>query len=149
MLRGPRRLAQIALACVCTTAFGRFVVPDVNMIPNGSIGSAGRPAHADDSAANRSSNRSVPPSPSPVTAIHFSVGAASTTIDANCGWVIAATHWALLAKNAISLVTDLVLVVTATAPRVAQARKARTISGQFSEWTSTLSPTASPRPASP
>ena len=39
MLRGPMRLAQTALACVCTTAFGRLVVPDVNMIPKGSIGS--------------------------------------------------------------------------------------------------------------
>ena len=46
MLRGPIRLAQTALACVCTTALGLFVVPDVNMIPNGRSGSmrAARPA---------------------------------------------------------------------------------------------------------
>ena len=43
MLSGPTRLAQIALAWVCTTALGRDVVPEVNMIPTGSIGSAGRP----------------------------------------------------------------------------------------------------------
>ena len=42
MLRGPMRLAHTALAWVCTTAFGRLVVPEVNMIPKGSIGSAGR-----------------------------------------------------------------------------------------------------------
>ena len=48
-----------------------------------------------------------------MTAIHFSAGAASATIAANSGWVIAATHCALLAKNVISLVTDLVFVVTA------------------------------------
>src|SRR4051812_44280913 len=124
MLRGPRRLAQIALACVCTTALGRFVVPDVNMIPNGSIGSIARPRHADGSATKRSSNRSYAgrsypgrlsgagPSLASVTAIHFSAGAASATISAYCGWVIAATHCALLAKNAISLVTDFVFVVT-------------------------------------
>src|SRR5262245_40951393 len=142
MLRGPRRLAQIAFAWVCTTAFGRLVVPDVNMIPNGSMGSAGRPAQADGSAANSESNASnEPPSaPSPVTAIHFRAGAASATIDANWGWVIAAMHCALLAKNAISLVTDLVFVVTATAPRVAQARKLSTMSGVFSEWMRILSP---------
>src|SRR4051812_36686780 len=99
MLRGPSRLAQIAFACVCTTALGRLVVPDVNMIPNGSIGSAGRPAHALGSAANSASNESnVSPAPSPVTAIHFNAGAASATMDANWGWVIAATHCALLAK---------------------------------------------------
>ena len=43
MLLGPTRLAQMALAWVCTTALGREVVPEVYMIPTGSIGSAGRP----------------------------------------------------------------------------------------------------------
>ena len=43
MLRGPVRLAQIALAWVWTTAFSRLVVPEVNMIPKGSIGSGSRP----------------------------------------------------------------------------------------------------------
>ena len=42
MLLGPTWLAQSALAWVCTTAFGREVVPDVNMMPTGAIGSAGR-----------------------------------------------------------------------------------------------------------
>ena len=41
MLTGPLRDAQTALACVWTTAFGREVVPEVNMMPAGSIGSAG------------------------------------------------------------------------------------------------------------
>ena len=34
--------AQTAFAWVCTTAFGRDVVPDVYMIPTGAIGSASR-----------------------------------------------------------------------------------------------------------
>ena len=42
MLVGPTLAAQRALAWVCTTAFGREVVPDVNMMPTGAIGSAGR-----------------------------------------------------------------------------------------------------------
>ena len=43
MLFGPTGSAQIALAWVCTTALGREVVPEVYMIPTGSIGSVGRP----------------------------------------------------------------------------------------------------------
>jgi hypothetical protein len=43
MLRGPVRLAQMALAWVCTTALGLLVVPEVNMMQKGSIGSTGRP----------------------------------------------------------------------------------------------------------
>jgi len=41
--------------------------------------------------------------------------------------------------------TDLVFVVTATAPSVAHASHDSTISGQFSAWMSTLSPRAMPR----
>ena len=59
MLRGPVRLAQIALAWVCTTAFGRLVVPDVNMIPNGSIGSGVRGTQSD-ASAKRVANASNP-----------------------------------------------------------------------------------------
>jgi hypothetical protein len=100
MLRGPSRLAHTALACVCTTAFGRLVVPDVNMIPNGSIGSGARPGQLDGSANNEENDvcscpacSAVAGSPllSSVTAIHLSAGAASATIAANWGWVMAAT----------------------------------------------------------
>ena len=96
---GPVRLAQIALACVCTTAFGRLVVPEVNMIPNGSIGSGARGVQSP-ASANRASNASKPwassssvagsPLLSSVTAIHFNAGAAAAIIAAYCGWVIAA-----------------------------------------------------------
>ncbi len=104
MLRGPVRLAQTALACVCTTALGRLVVPEVNMIPNGSMGSIGRrPSAAPEAlvSANRPSKASKPtpvqpsagasPPSSSVTAIHFRPRAASATMAANCGWVMAAT----------------------------------------------------------
>ena len=89
MLRGPVRLAQIALAWVCTTALGRLVVPDVNMIPNGSMGSVARPAQSpasaksDPNASNPwAASSAVAGSPllSSVTAIHFSAGAAAATI---------------------------------------------------------------------
>lgn len=100
MLRGPVRLAQIALACVCTTAFGRLVVPDVNMIPNGSIGSVARAVNSG-APPTSVSNASKPcaasaadagsPLLSSVTAIHFRAGAAAATIAAYCGWVMAAT----------------------------------------------------------
>src|SRR5207244_2364904 len=84
--QGPVRLAQIALACVCTTAFGRLVVPDVNMIPNGNIGSAGRGVQSSASPESPSkvskpwaASSAVAGSPllSAVTAIHFSAGAAA------------------------------------------------------------------------
>src|SRR5437773_11145988 len=98
MLRGPVRLAQIALACVCTTALGRLVVPDVNMIPNGSIGSGARGVQSA-ASASRVSKESKPcaasaslggsPLLSAVTAIHFNAGAAAPIIDAYCGWVMA------------------------------------------------------------
>src|SRR3954467_5897677 len=138
MLRGPVRLAQIGLACVCTTAFGRLVVPDVNMIPNGSIGSGARGAKSA-ASPKRESNASKPcaassalagsPLLSPVTAIHFNAGAAAATLAAYCGCVIAATAPTCSAKYVTSAPTDLVFVVTATAPSVAQARNDSTISG--------------------
>ena len=84
-----------------------------------------------------------------VTAIHFNAGAAAATIAAYCGCVIAATAPTCSAKYVTSAPTDLVFVVTATAPSVAQARNDSTISGQFSEWISTLSPLAMPRAARP
>jgi hypothetical protein len=59
MLSGPTRVPHSVLACVCTTAFGRDVVPEVNMIPTGSIGSAGRGTNSSISA-NRSSKEMVP-----------------------------------------------------------------------------------------
>ncbi len=87
MLRGPMRLAQIALAWVWTTALGRLVVPDVNMMPNGSIGSMGRGVHEPGSPASSAygirtgappgAAASAGPSPSPgpgITAIHSSAG---------------------------------------------------------------------------
>ena len=58
MLRGPMRLAHTAFACVCTTAFGLLVVPEVNMIPNGRSGSIARPGH-DAASPRRSSNEMV------------------------------------------------------------------------------------------
>ena len=61
----------------------------------------------------------------------------------------APTHPVFRMKNSSSARTERVLVVTPTAPRVAQAYQASTISGQLSAWISTLSPGATPRPASP
>ena len=49
----------------------------------------------------------------------------------------------------ISAATLRVLVVTATAPTVAQAYQARTISGLLSQWMTTLSPLVMPRAARP
>src|SRR5665213_36224 len=107
MLRDPSRLAQMALAWVWTTALGLLVVPDVNMIPNGRSGSAGRPGQAS-ASPNRSSKESrLSPdrsaavgssASSPVTATHWRSGPAATTIDAYLGWVMAATHWDLSMK---------------------------------------------------
>ncbi len=68
---------------------------------------------------------------------------------ANWGWVMAPTHPVFAMKNSSSARTDRVLVVTPTAPRVAQAYQASTISGQLSAWMRTLSPGPHPRPASP
>src|ERR1700730_12459186 len=142
MLRGPVRLAQMALAWVWTTALGRLVVPDVNMIPNGSMGTGARSTQWA-ASPKRVSNASKPwadssvvggsPLLSSVTAIHFNAGAAATTIAAYCGCVIAATAPVCSAKYVTSAPTDLVFVVTATAPSVAQASQDNTISGQFSE----------------
>src|ERR1700722_4439696 len=42
ILVGPTRAAHSALAWVCTTALGREVVPEVNTMPAGAIGSVGR-----------------------------------------------------------------------------------------------------------
>ena len=47
-------------------------------------------------------------------------------------------------KNSSSAWTERVLVVTPTAPRVAQAYQARTISGQLSAWMRILSPFPTP-----
>src|SRR5437773_2583657 len=133
MVRGPLRLAQIAFACVCTTAFGLLVVPDVNMIPKGSIGSTVRPGHA--AASPRSSSNVVASSraaPAPIVTTHPSPSPHSATCDANYASVIAPTHFVCSAKYATSDGTERVLVVTATAPTVAQASHERSISGQLS-----------------
>jgi len=98
-VRGPVRLDQTALAWVWTTAFGRLVVPEVNMMPNGNIGSTARPAHAEASSANRSAKAMRSPSTGPsVTAIQRRSGPASATRSTNSGWVIAATHRACSTK---------------------------------------------------
>src|SRR5581483_11089011 len=143
MFDGPTRPAHSAFACVCTTAFGRDVVPDVNMIPAGSIGSGARVGAASGSS-NRSSNATnrppcasvdagSPPS-SAVTAIHCRRGPAEATSGAYRGWVTAATQSACSTKYVISASTLRVFVVTPTAPMVAHAYQARTISGQLSAW---------------
>ncbi len=107
MFTGPTRPAHRALACVWTTALGREVVPEVNMIPAGSIGSAGRSGRASPSP-NSVSKPSWPwsscsggagsPLLSSVTTIHCSPGALCATIPASCGWVIAPTHRVCSAK---------------------------------------------------
>src|SRR6478735_3144946 len=162
MLSGPTRVDQITLACVWTTALGRDVVPEVNMIPTGSIGSAAR-SGKDAPSPWRSAKgiRSAPivvgsasafgasPLSSTVTAIHFRFWALAATISAYCGWVIAATQRVWLAKYSTSGPALLVLVVTATAPSRAQANQLSTISGQLSVWISTLSPSDTPRSARP
>ena len=73
-----------ALAWVCTTALGLLVVPEVNMIPNGRIGSMGTaPLRRRHRRTGRRRRRAVRRSASVagrrcvvVTAIHFSAGAA-------------------------------------------------------------------------
>jgi hypothetical protein len=84
-----------------------------------------------------------------VTAIQPRSGPALATRAANLGCVTAATQPVFLMKNSSSARTDLVLVVTPTAPTAAQAYQASTISGQLSEWMRTLSPTPTPRPLRP
>ena len=132
MLSGPTRDAQITLACVCTTAFGREVVPEVNMIPTGSIGSAGRSGSAAPSPREvRERDPLAPPSrscapaagsplSSAVTTIHFRCFAFAATSATYCGCVIAATQRAWPAKYSISGPALCVLVVTPTAPSRAQ-----------------------------
>jgi hypothetical protein len=161
MLSGPTREAQITFACVCTTAFGRDVVPEVNMIPTGSIGSAARSGSAAPSpTSSANAIRSAPPSArargcagsplsSSVTAIHFRCLACAATRSAYCGCATAATHFAWLAKYSTSGPALLVLVVTATAPSSAHPYHASTISGQLSAWIITRSPLPTPRRASP
>ncbi len=103
------RLAQIAFACVCTTAFGRLVVPDVNMMPKGSIGSASRGANvfaspnraskrSQASLAVRSSSLGASPLLLSVTAIQRRPGAAFASMPTKAGWVIAATARVCSAK---------------------------------------------------
>ncbi len=84
-----------------------------------------------------------------MTAIHFSAAPASRTRSSSSAWVMAATHEVFSTNQAISEATERVLVVTATAPTVAQASQASTISGQLSACTSTLSPGETPRSPRP
>ena len=107
MLSGATRPAHSALAWVCTTAFGREVVPDVKTIPAGSIGSAGR-SGTDEAEPNSDSNGSLPwanssseagtPELSAVTTVHLSSGAASAMRAAYWGWVTAPTQPVWVAK---------------------------------------------------
>src|SRR5690606_10909747 len=135
MLSGPTRDDQITLAWVCTTAFGRDVVPEVNMIPTGSIGSAGRAGSAAPSPVSSAKGKRSAPTPdgsagsgasplsSAVTAIHFTPDALAATSSTYWGWVIAATQRVWAAKYSTSGPALLVLVVTATAPSRAQANQ--------------------------
>ena len=123
------------------------------MIPNGSIGSGGRPAKG--SSASSSSKASPPaalaaasagsPPSSAVTAIHLRPGPTSATRAAYLGWVMAATQSAFSMKKRTSAATDRVLVVTPTAPATAQPSQAMTNSGLLSAWTRTRSPLEMPR----
>ena len=92
------RLAQIALAWVCTTALGLLVVPDVNMIPKGSIGSTARPVQASASTEQVVERGRSASSVAAVSSLSSEARAASATRSANSGWVMAATHWAFSAK---------------------------------------------------
>jgi hypothetical protein len=80
-----------------------------------------------------------------ITASQASVGQASATAAAKRASTTAATQPVWPAKYEISAATERVFVVTATAPSVAHASQARSISGEFSAWMSTLSPTPRPR----
>ena len=81
------RLAHTAFACVCTTALGLLVVPDVNMIPNGASARSARPAH-EAASPRRSSNGMVAPADvgrrladrSSITAIHLSSAPPHATV---------------------------------------------------------------------
>ena len=158
MFAGPLRAAQSALAWVCTTAFGRDVVPEVNMMPAGASGSGARSGSSSASAYSEaksscpctsSSGGAASPPLSSVTITQPRSGTAEDTTTAYWGWVMAPTQPVFSTKNRISSSTLRVFVVTPTAPRVAHAYHARTISGQLSEWMSTLSPATTPRRASP
>ena len=156
MLVGPTRAAHSALAWVCTTAFGCDVVPDVNRIPTGAIGSGVRTgaSSGDPTSESNGANRSSPepgasPVSSPATAIQDRSGPAAATRGANDAWVTAATQPVFAMKNSSSAWTDRVLVVTPTAPTTAHAYQASTISGQLSAWRSTRSPWRTPRAARP
>jgi hypothetical protein len=162
MFSGPILDDQITLPWVCTTAFGRDVVPDVNMIPTGNIGSATR-VGSDEPSAKRSANgmiggplipetsvtSDVSPLLSTVTARNFSCGALSATICAYCGWVMPATHWVCAAKYSISGPALRVFVVTPTAPSIAHANQLSTCSGELSACSRTLSFLPIPRAAKP
>ena len=101
MLVGLTFAAHNMLAWVCTTAFGLEVVPEVNMMPAGSNGSAGR-CGASAGSPNSESNDSQPWASSSsvgtlselpsVTTTQPRSGPASATRAANLGWVIAPTH---------------------------------------------------------
>ena len=158
MLSAPCRLAQIALAWVWTTAFGRDVVPDVYMMPTGAIGSASRSGQSAASPSRlenagcpwaASSAEGTSPELSSVTTIQPSSFACFATSPAYCGWVTAPTQRAWEAKYSTSGPALRVFVVTPTAPIFAHAYQARTISGQLSQWIRTLSPFATPFAARP
>src|SRR4051812_25158011 len=122
MVRGPLRLAQIAFACVCTTALGLLVVPDVNIIPKGSIGSIARPGHAVASPCSEwKVVESLRAAPSPIVTTQRSASPHSAMWSANFASVIAPTHFVWPAKYATSEGAERVFVVTATAPTVAHA----------------------------
>ncbi len=127
-------------------------------IPTGAMGSGSRSTRSP-ASPRRVANGSTPPnagagaagSPlsSAVTTIQPRSGPDSWTSEAYWGCVTAPTHPVLAMKNSSSARTDRVLVVTPTAPTVAHAYQASTISGQLSAWISTLSPAVTPRPARP
>src|SRR5690606_38586239 len=139
MLVGFTLAAHRAFAWVCTTALGFEVVPEVNRMPAGSIGSAGRPSKASGSPISVSKGpwpssgvaSGGAPESSSVTTTHPRSGPASATSAAYCGWVIAPTQPVWEMKYSTSAATLRVLVVTATAPTRAHAYQAMTASGQL------------------
>ena len=147
-----RRAPHNTLAWVQTTPFGREVVPVVNMMDAGANGSGARRSAG---SPNRASKRSLlagwfpiegaVPASSAVTASHRRPRQCSATSDANFGCVMAATALVERAYHSSSAPAACALVPTQTAPIHAQAKRASSISGQFSRCTRTRSPDLMPR----
>ena len=141
------RAPHSALPCVHSTPLGRDVVPEVYCTEpcrhgsGSSLGrSAGSPSRLEKAFSfpgRRLVGASPPSARCPVTASHLMRLACAATVSASSGCVIAATALQLSAKYSNSAPAERVLVVTATAPSLAQANQRNSISGELSRCSRT------------